>query len=56
MRIEHGLVDARITAFRALERLRVEMIARVVFEMMFVFGDKRTVRTRQQLFSFYVLT
>lgn len=56
MRIEHGLVDARITAFGALERLRIEMITCVVFEMMFVLGDKRAVRTCQQLFSFDVLT
>ena len=49
VRIEHALVDARIVAFRAFERLRAEMIAQVIFQMVLVLGDERTFGALQDL-------
>lgn len=54
VRVEHGFVDARVTAFGAFKRFRIEMIARVVLEVVFVFGHERTVRASQQFFGFDV--
>lgn len=51
VRVEHGFVDARIAALWTLERFGIEMIASVIFEMMFVFGDERAVRAGEQLFG-----
>lgn len=39
--LEHGHVDALVLANIALEWLETLMITRMIFEMVFVFGDKR---------------
>ena len=54
VRIEHGLVDARIAALGTLERLGTEVIAHVVLEVVLVLGHERAFRARQQLLGFDV--
>ena len=41
MRVEHGLVDARVGALGALERLGTEVVSHVVLEMVLVFSHER---------------
>lgn len=48
VRVEHGFVDARIAALGTLERFGIEVIARVIFEVVFVFSHERAVRAGQQ--------
>ena len=47
--VQHGLVDTRVVAFRALEGFRAEVIAEMVFEVVLVLGDKRTLRALEHL-------
>ena len=54
MRVEHWFVDAGIAAFGTFERLGIEVIARVIFQVVFVLGDERAVRAGQQFLSFDV--
>ena len=49
MTVQHGLVDARIVAFRALEGFRAKVIAEMVFEVVLVLGDERTLRALEHL-------
>ena len=48
VRVQHGLVDARIAAVRALERLRPEVVTQVILQVVLVFGDKRALGAGQQ--------
>lgn len=48
VRIKHGFVDTGVGALGALERLGVEVVTRVVVEVVLVLGDKRTMRTGEQ--------
>lgn len=50
VRVQHGLVDARVAAVGALERLRTEVVAQVVLEVVLVLGDERALGAGQQLF------
>jgi len=54
MRIQHGFVDARVTAFVTLEGLLVLMLADVILQMMLELGDKRTLGTLQYLVGLHV--
>lgn len=47
--VQHRLVHARVITFVTLERFRAEVIAEVIFQMVFVLRDKRTPRTLQDL-------
>ena len=49
VRIQHGLVDARVAAVGTLERLRPEVVAQVVLEVVLVLGDERALGAGQQL-------
>jgi hypothetical protein len=54
VRVQHRLVDARVAAVIALERLRAEVVSQMILEMMLVFGDEGTFRAGQQFFWFDV--
>ena len=47
--VQHRLVDARVVALGAAERLRAEVVAQVVLQVVLVLGDERTLRTLQDL-------
>ena len=47
VRVQHGLVDARVVALVAAERLGAEVVAQVVLEVVLVLGDERTLRALQ---------
>ena len=52
--VQHRLVDARVVAAIALVRFRAEVVAQMVLEMVFIFGDERTLRALEHLLVFYV--
>lgn len=54
VRIQHRFVDASVIALLAFERFRLEMIPQVIFQMVFVFGDKFAFWASQLFFRFYV--
>lgn len=54
MRIQHGFVDARITALVTLKRFLILVLADVIFQVMFKLGDKRTLGTLEYLVGLHV--
>lgn len=51
MAVKHGFVHTWIRTLAAFERFRAKMIPQVIFQMMFIFGDERTLWARQELLS-----
>ena len=54
VRVQHALVDACITAGWTFEGFGSKMVTKMVFQMMFVFGDKRTFGAVEHLLRFDV--
>jgi len=52
--VEHGLVDARVVAFGAFERLQALVVSKVVLEMVFELRDKAAELTLELLLHLYV--
>ena len=52
--VQHRLVDARVVALVAFERLGAEMVAQVVLQVVLVLGDERTLGALQALVVFDV--
>ena len=48
VRVEYGFVDARIAALGTLEWFGIDVIARVILEVMLVLGHERAMRAGQQ--------
>lgn len=55
MRLEHRIVDARVGALAAAERLLAGMVALVEIVVVLVLGDERTLRAAQDFFRIHVL-
>ena len=47
--VQHRLVDARVVALVAFERLGAEVVAQVVLQVVFVLGDERALGALQAL-------
>ena len=54
VRVQHGLVDAAVGAFVALEWLQVLVLPDMVFQMMFELGDERALGALQDLLGLHV--